>query len=170
MNNQSEKIDFLYYVCIIVKMNLVKHFLLLLTILAGLSFCVSEIKPSFETMDETELAGYNASATFDEQIICREEIAGWRIFSGAVALREEIVREDIKGTPGERVLQRRMNRRMQQKVCLSVGELKTLNRRTETAKAWRGTGSGAGGSGAGISGGPLSGQPADAADYASTFN
>ena len=151
-------------------MNLVKHFLLLLTVLAGLSFCVSEIKPSFETMDETELAMYNSSATFDEQIICREEIAGWRIFSGAVSLREEVALEKIRGTPGERTWQRRMNRRMQQKVCLSVGELKTLNRRTETAKAWRGTGSGAGGSGAGISGGPLSGQPADAADYASTFN
>ena len=146
-------------------MNLVKRFLLLLTVLVGLSFCVSEIKPSFETMDETELAMYNASATFDEQIICREEIAGWRIFSGAVSLREEIVREETKGTPGERTWQRRMNRRMQQKVCLSVGELKTLNRRTETARAWRGTGSVAG-----SSGDPLSGQPADAADYASTFN
>ena len=151
-------------------MNLVKRFLLLLTVLVGLSFCVSEIKPSFETMDETELAMYNASATFDEQIICREEIAGWRIFSGAVSLREEIAREETKGTPGERTWQRRMNRRMQQKVCLSVGELKTLNRRTETARAWRGTGSGAGGSVAGSSGDPLSGQPADAADYASTFN
>ena len=96
-------------------MNLVKRFLLLLTVLVGLSFCVSEIKPSFETMDETELAMYNASATFDEQIICREEIAGWRIFSGAVSLREEIVREETKGTPGERTWQRRMNRRMQQK-------------------------------------------------------
>ncbi|MBM87620.1 MAG: hypothetical protein CMQ41_04525 [Gammaproteobacteria bacterium] len=119
-------------------------------------------------MGENELAMYNASANFEQQIICREEIAGWRIFSGAVSFREEIVRKEIKGTLGDRTRQRRVNRIRQPKFCLSVQELKILNRRADNARAFRG--SGAGGSGASGNGGPLDGQPADAADYASTFN
>tara|TARA_B100000378_G_scaffold101727_1_gene81115 strand:+ start:38 stop:199 length:162 start_codon:yes stop_codon:yes gene_type:complete len=48
---------------------------------------------------------------------------------------------------------------MQPKLCLSVRELKVLQRRAETAGAF-------GGSGFGGNGDPLAGQPADAADYA----
>ena len=135
---------------------MIKRYLMLLFVLLGLSSCESAVRPSFEIMSEPELAMYNASLSMDEQIICREQIEGWQIFSGAVSFREE-----IKGSQGGPT--RRWNlrhSRMQPKLCLSVRELKVLQRRAE-----RGFGIG-GGSGFGGNGDPLAGQPADAADYA----
>ncbi|MCH2314181.1 MAG: hypothetical protein MK411_09310, partial [SAR202 cluster bacterium] len=67
---------------------MIKRYLMLLVILLGLSSCESTVRPSFEIMSEPELAMYNASLSIDEQIICREEIEGWRIFSGAISFRE----------------------------------------------------------------------------------
>ena len=134
---------------------MIKRYLMLSFVLLGLSSCESAVRPSFEIMSEPELAMYNASLSIDEQIICREEIEGWRIFSGAVSFREE-----IKGSQGGPT--RRWNlrhSRMQPKLCLSVRELKVLKRRAEFTGA-------IGGSGFGGNGDPLAGQPADAADYA----
>jgi hypothetical protein len=139
---------------------MIKRYLMLSFVLLGLSSCESAVRPSFEIMSEPELAMYNASLSIDEQVICREEIEGWRIFSGAISFREE-----IKGSQGGPT--RRWNlrhSRMQPKLCLSVRELKVLKRRAE-----RGFGT-VGGAGYGNSiGGDY--QPADAADYHSgAFN
>jgi hypothetical protein len=104
-------------------------------------------------MDQTELAWYNASSSFDEQIICREQIEGWQIFSGAVSFREE-----IKGS--QKVGPRIARYRRQPKFCLSVRELKYLKQWGSIDRY-------------GISNGSMgveSWQPADAADYSSTFN
>ena len=133
---------------------MIKRYLMLSFVLLGLSSCESAVRPSFEIMSEPELAMYNASLSIDEQVICREEIEGWRIFSGAISFREEI--EDSQ-RPWN--LRRGRTNRMQPKLCLSVQELKVLQRRAETAGAF-------GGSGFGGNGDPLAGQPADAADYA----
>ena len=123
-------------------------------VLVSLSSCAGDIRPSFEIMNESELALYNASLSFDEQIICREQIEGWQIFSGAVSFREE-----IKGS--QRVGIRRLGRyRHDPKFCLSVRELKYR-------KLWGGV------SRYGTFDGSMgveSWQPADAADYPSTFN
>lgn len=125
--------------------------------LAGLSSCVSGPRLPFETMDETELALYNASATLNNQIICEEEIAGMRIFSGAISFQEEIeiseessASSDGRGSEWED----------QPKLCLSVRELKRLK--------WWGNFRGQGIPSGSI--GVESWQPADAADYPSTFN
>ena len=137
---------------------MIKRYLILSFVLLGLSSCESAVRPSFEIMSEPELAMYNASLSIDEQIICREEIEGWHIFSGAVSFREEI--EGSQGGPTRRW---NLRHRMQPKLCLSVQELKVLQRRAE-----RGFGT-VGGVGYGTFGGngdPLAGQPADAADYA----
>ena len=53
---------------------MINRYLLLLIVLTGLSSCAAEVRLPFEIMDETELAWYNASSSFDEQIICREQI------------------------------------------------------------------------------------------------
>ena len=134
---------------------MIKRYLMLLFVLLGLSSCESTVRPSFEIMSEPELAMYNASLSIDEQIICREQIEGWQIFTGAVSFREE-----IKGSQGGPTRHWNLRHsRMQPKLCLSVRELKVLQRRAETAGAF-------GGSGFGGNGDPLAGQPADAADYA----
>ena len=135
---------------------MIKRYLMLLFVLLGVSSCESAVGPSFEIMSEPELAMYNASLSIDEQIICREEIEGWRIFSGAVSFREE-----IKGSQGRWNLR---HSRMQPKICRSVQQLKRAQRRAE-----RGFGI-VGGAGYGNSiGGDY--QPADAADYHSgAFN
>ena len=144
---------------------MIKRYLMLSFVLLGLSSCESAVRPSFEIMSEPELAMYNASLSIDEQIICREEIEGWRIFSGAIFFREEIVREEIEGSQSRWMSKRERPNRMQPKLCLSVRELKVLQRRAETAAAF----------GPGFSGGAGYGsfsegyQPADAADYPSTF-
>ena len=117
---------------------MIKRYLMLLFVLLGLSSCESAVRPSFEIMSEPELAMYNASLSIDEQIICREE---------------------IKGSQGGPTRRWNFRHRMQPKLCLSVRELKVLQRRAETAGAF-------GGSGFGGNGDPLAGQPADAADYA----
>ena len=132
---------------------MIKRYLMLSFVLLGLSSCESTVRPSFEIMSEPELAMYNASLSIDEQIICREEIEDWHIFSGAVSFREE-----IKGSLGP-TRRWKLRHRMQLKLCLSVRELKVLQRRAETAGA-------IGGSGFSGNGDPLAGQPADAADYA----
>ena len=138
---------------------MIKRYLMLSFVLLGLSSCESAVRPSFEIMSEPELAMYNASLSIDEQIICREEIEGWRIFSGAISFREE-----IEDSQRPRNLRRGRTNRMQPKLCLSVQELKVLKRRAEIAGAF-------GGSGFGGNGDPLAGQPADAADYhSSAFN
>ena len=123
--------------------NMIKRYLMLSFVLLGLSSCESAVRPSFEIMSEPELAMYNASLSIDEQIICREEI------------------EDSQ-RPWN--LRRGRTNRMQPKLCLSVRELKVLQRRAE-----RGFGT-VGGAGYGNSiGGDY--QPADAADYHSgAFN
>ena len=133
---------------------MIKRYLMLLFVLLGLSSCESAVRPSFEIMSEPELAMYNGSLSIDEQIICREEIEGWHIFSGAVSFREE-----IKGSQGGPTRRWNLRHRMQPKLCLSVRELKVLQRRAE-----RGFGT-VGGAGYGTfsDGGR---QPADAADYA----
>ncbi len=141
---------------------MIKRYLMLSFVLLGLSSCESAVRPSFEIMSEPELAMYNASLSIDEQIICREEIEGWHIFSGAVSFREE-----IKGSQGGPT--RRWNlrhSRMQPKICRSVQQLKRAKRRAE-----RGFGI-VGGAGYGNSiGGDYNSQPADAADYHSgAFN
>ena len=139
---------------------MIKRYLMLSFVLLGLSSCESAVRPSFEIMSEPELAMYNASLSIDEQIICREEIEGWRIFSGAISFREEI--EDSQEGPTRRWNLR--HSRMQPKLCLSVWELKVLQRRAETAGTF-------GGSGYGNSIGGDYSQPADAADYHSgAFN
>ena len=138
---------------------MIKRYLMLSFVLLGLSSCESAVRPSFEIMSEPELAMYNASLSMDEQIICREQIEGWQIFSGAVSFREE-----IKGSQGRRNLRRGPGNRMQPKLCLSVRELKVLQRRAETAGTL-------GGAGYGNSIGGDYSQPADAADYHSgAFN
>ena len=122
---------------------MIKRYLMLLVILLGLSSCESTVRPSFEIMSEPELAMYNASLSIDEQVICREEI------------------EDSQ-RPWN--LRRGRTNRMQPKLCLSVRELKVLQRRAETAGTF-------GGSGYGNSIGGDYSQPADAADYHSgAFN
>ena len=142
---------------------MINRCLLLPIIIVGLSSCASTVGPvgpSFEIMDESELALYNASSSFDEQVICREEIEGWRIFSGAISFREEIKGPQMffNRLQQARGLQRATYRE-QPKLCLSVRELKYLKR-------WEGVGSYTPSSGLGVE----SWQPADAADYPSTFN
>jgi len=140
---------------------MIKRYLMLSFVLLGLSSCESAVRPSFEIMSEPELAMYNASLSIDEQIICREEIEGWHIFSGALSFREEI--EDSQEGPTRRWNLR--HSRMQPKICRSVQQLKRAQRRAE-----RGFGI-IGGAGFGGNGDPLAGQPADAADYHSgAFN
>ena len=131
---------------------MIKRYLMLLVILLGLSSCESTPRPSFKTMSETELVTYNASLSMDDQIICREEIEGWRIFSGAISFREE-----IEGS------WKFFSERTQPKVCFSIQQLKRAQR-----NAKMGFGGFVGGAGYGTSsdGGY---QPADAADYPSTF-
>ena len=111
----------------------------------------------FETMDETELALYNASAAFNNQIICEEEIAGVRIFSGAISFQEEI---EISQVGSASLDEGDIESEDQPKLCLSIRELKHLR--------WWGTYRDEGTPGGGFSGGDM--QPADAADYPSTFN
>ena len=134
-------------------MNVINCCLLLSIILVGLSSCESTVRPSFEIMDESELALYNASSSFDGQVICQEETGGWRIFSGAISFREQ-----IKGSQTFTNGLQRAGYRDRPKLCLSVRELKYLKR-------WEGVGSYTP-SGLGVE----SWQPADAADYPSTFN
>ena len=131
---------------------MIKRYLMLLVILLGLSSCESTPRPSFKTMSETELVTYNASLSMDDQIICREEIEGWRIFSSAISFREE-----IEGS------WKFFSERTQPKVCFSIQQLKRAQR-----NAKMGFGGFVGGAGYGTSsdGGY---QPADAADYPSTF-
>jgi len=131
---------------------MIKRYLMLLVILLGLSSCESTPRPSFKTMSETELVTYNASLSMDDQIICREEIEGWRIFSGAISFREE-----IEGS------WKFFSERTQPKVCFSIQQLKRAQRNAEM-----GFGGFIGGAGYGtFSDGGY--QPADAADYPSTF-
>ena len=85
-------------------------------VLVSLSSCAGDIRPSFEMMNESELALYNSSLSFDEQIICREKVEGWHIFSGAISFREEAEDEDWRG----------MSFRRNPKLCLSVRQLKAL--------------------------------------------
>ena len=142
-------------------MDMINRCLLLLIVLVGLSSCESTVRPSFEIMDESELALYNASSSFDEQVICREDIDGWQIFSGAISFREQIEGSQSFANEWHGGLQRarRAKYRDQPKLCLSVRELKYLKR-------WEGVGSYTPSSGLGVE----SWQPADAADYPSTFN
>jgi len=56
----------------------------------------------------------------DDQIICREEIEGWRIFSGAISFREE-----IEGS------WKFFSERTQPKVCFSIQQLKRAQRNAE---------------------------------------
>ena len=135
----------------------IAKYLFVIFFLTGLSSCMGVPPLPFETMDETELALYNASATFNNQIICEEEIAGVRIFSGAISFQEEIeisqigyASKDDGGIASED----------QPKLCLSVRELKHLK--------WWGNYRDEGIPDGGFSGGDM--QPADAADYPSTFN
>jgi len=137
---------------------MIKRYLMLLFILTGLSSCETTVRPYFEKMSEAELSMYNASLSMDDQIICREEIEGWRIFSGAISFREE-----IEGSQGNWNLLRARWERTQPKVCFSVQQLKRAQRNAE-----RGFGGTVGGAGYGtFSDGGY--QPADAADYPSTF-
>ena len=139
-------------------MNNLELYLLFSMFVTVLSSCAGEVRPSFETMDKADLAMYNAFSSFDEQIICREEVDGWRVFSGAVSFREEIERERV---PGSRYSSSRYTRyRHPPKLCLSVRELKALERNAKFDRFP-----------------PIQGnsfndhmQPADAADYPSTFN
>jgi len=87
----------------------------------------------------------------DDQIICREEIEGWRIFSGAISFREE-----IEGS------WKFFSERTQPKVCFSIQQLKRAQRNAEM-----GFGGFVGGAGYGSFSEGY--QPADAADYPSTF-
>ena len=128
---------------------MINRYLLLSIVLVILSSCAGEIRPSFEKMNESELAFYNASSSFDEKIICREEVDGWLIFSGAISFREE----------GENQAWRGMSFRRNPKICLSVQQLKTLDRNAKFS-----------GEAPVFSPGFDSYQPADAADYPSTFN
>jgi len=130
---------------------MIKRYLMLLVILLGLSSCESTPRPSFKTMSETELVTYNASLSMDDQIICREEIEGWRIFSGAISFREE-----IEGS------WKFFSERTQPKVCFSIQQLKRAQR-----NAKMGFGGFVGGAGYGTFSEGY--QPADAADYPSTF-
>jgi len=131
---------------------MINHHLILLIILASLSSCAAEVRLPFEVMDESELAWYNASSSFDGKIICREQIEGWQIFSGAISFREEIKNS-------RRFNSRTVRYRHQPKFCLSVRELKYLKR-------WEGHRYGTPNRSMGVE----SWQPADAADYSSTFN
>ena len=139
-------------------MKLINRYLLMLTGMTGLVSCINEVRPAFEEMDHTELASYNASSSLDEQIICREVVDGWRIFSGAVSFREEI--KDAPRVPGGRQQFQWARYRQQPKFCRSVSQLKALKRNIDF-----------GFQGGGYNGGGCCfGQPADAADYPSTFN
>lgn len=135
-------------------MDKAKQYSLLTFFLTGLSFCASEVRPPFETMDDAGLALYNNSSSFDEKIICREEVEGWYIFSGAISFREEIGEPQNVNVPRVRPSSKR-----QMKLCLSVRELKYL-------QAWGGNKHGSMPGYNGVE----SYQPADAADYPSTFN
>jgi hypothetical protein len=128
---------------------MISRYLLLSIVLISLSSCAAEIRPSFEIMNESELALYNTSSSFDERIICREEVDGWFIFSGAISFREEAENQDWRG----------MSFRRNPKICLSVQQLKTLDRNAKFS-----------GEAPVFSPGFDSYQPADAADYPSTFN
>ena len=128
---------------------MINRYLLLSIVLVILSSCAGEIRPSFEKMNESELAFYNASSSFDEKIICREEVDGWLIFSGAISFREEAENQAWRG----------MSFRRNPKICLSVQQLKTLDRNAKFS-----------GEAPVFSPGFDSYQPADAAVYPSTFN
>ena len=128
---------------------MINRYLLLAIALVSLPSCAGELRPSFEIMNESELALYNASASFDEKIICREEVDGWHIFSGAISFREEAENEDWRG----------MSFRRNPKTCLSVQQLKTLEQNAKFS-----------GEAPIFSPSFDSYQPADAADYPSTFN
>ncbi len=139
---------------------MIKRYLMLLFILTGLSSCETTVRPYFEKMSETELSMYNASLSMDDQIICREEIEGWRVFSGAISYREEI--------EGSQESWNFFSQRTQPKFCFSVQQLKRAQRNAE-----RGFGGLAGGFVGGAGYGSFNDggyQPADAADYPSTFN
>ena len=138
-------------------MTKIAKYLFVIFFLAGLSSCVGVPDLPFETMDETELALYNASATLNNQIVCEEEIAGVRIFSGAISFQEEI---EISQVGSASLDERDIESEDQPKLCLSIRELKHLR--------WWGTYRDEGTPGGGFSGGDM--QPADAADYPSTFN
>ena len=91
----------------------------------------------------------------DDQIICREEIEGWQILSGAISSREEVEGSQESWTF--------FSERTRPKVCFSVFQLKRAQRNAEM-----GFGGFVGGAGYGtFSDGGY--QPADAADYPSTF-
>jgi hypothetical protein len=140
---------------------MIKRYLMLLFILTGLSSCETTVRPYFEKMSEAELSMYNASSSsLDEQIICREVIDGWQILSGAISFREEI--KNSKRIRGGRQQFQWARYRQQPKVCASLSQLRTLKRNADFS--FPGHGGGYNG------GGCCSGQPADAADYASTFN
>ena len=139
-------------------MGIKNRYLLLLTIIASVTSCATEVRPAFEEMEDAELELYNASSSLDEQIICREVVDGWRIFSGAVSFREEI--KDAPRVPGGRQQFQWARYRQQPKFCRSVSQLKALKRNIDF-----------GFQGGGYNGGGCCfGQPADAADYPSTFN
>ena len=140
---------------------MIKRYLMLLFILTGLSSCEATVRPYFEKMSEAELSMYNASLSMDDQIICREEIEGWQILSGAISSREEVEGSQESWTF--------FSERTRPKVCFSVQQLKRAQRYAD-----RGFG---GIVGCGFVGGAGYGsfsdggrQPADAADYPSTFN
>ena len=141
-------------------MNMINRILLLLTAMTAVASCANEVRPAFEKMEDAELDLYNASSSLDAQIICREVIDGWRIFSGAVSFREEI--KNSESIPGGRQQFQWARYNQQPKFCLSVSQLKAMNRNA-TFGFYGGGYNGANGSGG-------SGQPADAADYPSTFN
>ena len=97
----------------------------------------------------------------DDQIICREEIEGWQILSGAISSREEVEGSQESWTF--------FSERTRPKVCFSVFQLKRAQRNAE--RGFRGSVGGFVG-GAGYGGFSDAGyQPADAADYHSgAFN
>ena len=139
---------------------MIKRYLMLLFILTGFSSCETTVRPYFEKMSEAELSMYNASLSMDDQIICREEIEGGRILSGAISSREEIEGSQESWTF--------FSERTRPKVCFSVFQLKRAQRNAE--RGFRGSVGGFVG-GAGYGGFSDAGyQPADAADYPSTFN
>ena len=140
---------------------MIKRYLMLLFILTGLSSCEATVRPYFEKMSEAELSMYNASLSMDDQIICREDIEGWRILSGAISSREE-----IEGSQGSWTF---FSQRTQPKFCFSVQQLKRAQRNAERGFGGIVGGGFVGGAGYGsFSDGGR--QPADAADYPSTFN
>ena len=100
---------------------MINRILLLLTAMTAVASCANEVRPAFEKMEDAELDLYNASSSLDEQIICREIIDGWRIFSGAVSFREEI--KNSESIPGGRQQFQWARYNQQPKFCLSVSQL-----------------------------------------------